>query len=110
MAESDSMQRVVGPRLGQAWRRAGGPSPLGSDRMSDHHLSSDDRPEPDEAMPFYVFMVVFWPVSIVLGLIDFYLIKDHDLRLYNLLAGAIAGWIAVEVYRARQLREEDQAA
>src|SRR4051794_2961504 len=81
MAESDSIQRVVGPRQGQAWRCAECPSPLGSDGMSDHHLPSDDRPEPDEAMPFYVFMAVFWPISIVLGLIDFYLIKDHDLRL-----------------------------
>jgi len=77
--------------------------------MIDYPEPGTEEPEPDGSVYFYIFMVVFWPVSILLGLIDFYFVPEHDLRFYNLLAGLIAGGIAVEAYRHRHIRE-DQAA
>jgi hypothetical protein len=76
--------------------------------MNDLHESSTDLPRADDdSVPFYVFMLAFWPVSIILGLIDFYVVKDYDLRLYVLLAGLVAGGIAVMAYRAKLQREEE---
>jgi len=76
--------------------------------MIDLHEPSTDMPRADdELVPFYVFMLAFWPVSIILGLIDYYVVRDYDLRLYVLMAGLVAGAIAVKAYWAKQQREEE---
>jgi hypothetical protein len=67
------------------------------------------KTEPDYGLYFMVFMVVFWPVSLVLGVIDFYLIPTYDLRLVNLLLGAVIAWAGVVLYRKRE-RERREAA
>jgi hypothetical protein len=78
--------------------------------MSGPHEPSADLPRADdELMPFYAFMLAFWPVSIVLGLIDFYLVTGHDLRLYVLLAGLVAGGITMQAYRAKRKKEQEAA-
>lgn len=60
--------------------------------------------EPDLAMHFYVFMLTFWPAAIILGLIDYFVIKEYDLRIPTLLAGLGAGWIAMTIYRRNELK------
>jgi hypothetical protein len=74
--------------------------------MSYDFLNAKDETEfePDRAMHFYTFMLAFWPVSIILGLIDFYLIHDYDLRIPTLLAGLGAGWLAMTIYRRNELK------
>lgn len=69
---------------------------------------TEAKPEVDYGLYFMIFMIVFWPVSLVLGLIDFYLITDYDLRLVNLVLGGLIGWLGVVVYRRRQEREQEQ--
>jgi hypothetical protein len=64
------------------------------------------QPEPeredDYGLWFMIFMLVFWPVSLVLGLIDFYVITAYDLRLVNLVLAGLAGWLGVAWYRRRE--------
>lgn len=78
--------------------------------MNVYEPEVDDEPEPDTAMYFYVFMIVFWPVSIVLGLIGFYYVKEYDLRLVTLLLGLGAGWLAVRMYKVRERKRHDAAS
>lgn len=68
-------------------------------------VAEENEQEPDTAMHFYVFMMVFWPVSLLLGLIDYYYIRDYDLRLVNLVLGAAAAWIGMKVYQARERKQ-----
>jgi len=78
--------------------------------MDSQANSPDEEREPDVAMHFYVFMMVFWPVSIALGLIDHYYIQEYDLRLVNLVLGALAGWAGMEIYKARERRQHEAEA
>ena len=66
--------------------------------------------EHDYGLDFMIFMIVFWPVSLVLGLIDFYLIESYDLRLVNLVLGGLIGWLGVVQYRKWQEKQQSQAA
>ena len=68
------------------------------------------EPETDYGLYFMIFMVVFWPVSLVLGLIDFYWIQDYDLRLVNLVLGGLIGWLGVVLYRRREERKREAAS
>jgi hypothetical protein len=53
---------------------------------------------------FIAFMVAFWPLLLVLGLIDHFFLSEHDLRLASLgLAGA-AGWINLWLQRRKAER------
>ncbi len=70
-------------------------------------FAADEKHEPDTMMHYYVFMMVFWPVSILLGLIDYYSIRDHDLRVLTLLLGVVAGWIAMKMYQARERKQHE---
>ena len=72
------------------------------------HFQRTAEPEPktDYGLYFMIFMIVFWPVSLVLGLIDFWLIKSYDLRLVNLVLGGLAGWLGIVLYRRWQAQHE----
>jgi|GEM_PF-5680527 len=65
----------------------------------------DDEPKIDSTMQFYVFMLVFWPSALILGLIDFVFIPEYDLRPLTLLLALLSGWIGVLVYRSRERRK-----
>jgi hypothetical protein len=65
----------------------------------------DEEPRPDTAVQFYVFMLLFWPTAILLGVLAYALIPQYDLRLPTLAIALIAGWIGVSVYRARERRK-----
>ncbi|MDR3638372.1 MAG: hypothetical protein P4L84_31505 [Isosphaeraceae bacterium] len=63
--------------------------------------------QPEYGLYFMVFMIIFWPVSLVLGLIDFCLIKNYDLRLVNLVLGGLIAWLGVVLYRRREQRRRE---
>jgi hypothetical protein len=67
----------------------------------DHQQSRDDA-EPDYFMYFSAFMLAFWPVTLILGLIDYLFIPGYDLRLVDLMIGLLAGWVSVSIYRSRE--------
>ena len=68
--------------------------------------TAEPEPEADYGLYFMIFMIVFWPVSLALGLIDFWLIRSYDLRLVNLVLGGLAGWLGIVLYRRWQERRE----
>jgi hypothetical protein len=53
-------------------------------------------------------MFVFWPLSMVLGLIDSFVIHDKDLRLINLAIGLAVAGIAVLIYRSRERQQQQE--
>jgi hypothetical protein len=57
--------------------------------------------EPPNLTRFFVFMLVFWPLSLLLGVVDHWLIPDYDLRLLNLVLGGLGGWVGVRTFEAR---------
>jgi hypothetical protein len=63
-----------------------------TDRISDENLM----------LRLCIFMLVFWPLSLVLGVIDHWFVPDRDLRLLNLAMGALAGWYAVRRFEAKR--------
>lgn len=72
------------------------------ERIDDERAKADDR-----TMQFYVFMMVFWPTAIVLGLIDFSFVTSYDLRLPMLLLSLLAGWAGIKVYKSKMAKEDD---
>ena len=50
-------------------------------------------------------MLVFWPSSLLFGLIDHVFITEYDLRPLTLLLGLLCGWIGVLVYKSRERRK-----
>ena len=42
-------------------------------------------------MYFSAFMLAFWLITLILGLIDYLFIPSYDLRLLDLLIGLLAG-------------------
>ena len=58
--------------------------------------------ESQNGMRFFVFMLVFWPLSFLLGVVDHWLIPDHDLRLLNIVLGGLGGWVGVRYFDARR--------
>src|SRR4051812_45812605 len=77
-------------------------------RIEERWERGQQETEPNYGMYVLVFMFVFWPVSMVLGLIDSFVIHDKDLRLINLALGLAAGGLAVLVYRARERQHQEE--
>ncbi len=77
-------------------------------RIEERWERSQKETEPNYGMYLLVFMFVFWSVSLVLGLIDSFVIQDKDLRLINLALGLAAGGLAVLVYRARGRQHQEE--
>lgn len=73
----------------------------------EHKTEADAEAEPDYGLYFMIFMIVFWPVSLVLGLIDFYLITSYDLRLVNLVLGGLIGWLGIVMYRRWEAKRRE---
>jgi hypothetical protein len=51
---------------------------------------------------FFIFMLVFWPVALILGVIDVWFITDHDLRLASLAVAAVAGWWGIRYVESKR--------
>jgi hypothetical protein len=66
---------------------------------------TEDGPPPDYTTYFYVFMLVFWPVALALGLLAFYCLPEYELRLPTLFVSLVAGAAAVKYYRVKESRE-----
>jgi hypothetical protein len=67
-----------------------------------------DRVNPDYGTMIGVFMVIFWPLSLLLGIVDHWFIADFDLRLPNLAVATFAGCVGVTVYEARRRRSAER--
>jgi hypothetical protein len=67
--------------------------------MSTHE--STQAPKFDREMAIIVFMLVFWPILVVLGVIDHFFMPDHDLRLFALVFAAAVGGLGVQLQRRR---------
>ena len=67
-----------------------------------------DRVQPDYGTMIGVFMVIFWPLSLLLGIADHWFIPDYDLRLVNLAVATFAAWVGVRVFEARRRRSAER--
>ena len=67
-----------------------------------------DRVQPDYGTMIGVFMVIFWPLSLLLGIADHWFIADYDLRLVNLAVATFAAWVGVRVFEARRRRSAER--
>src|SRR5262245_16980766 len=67
-----------------------------------------NQSEPDLGTKFSVFFAAFWPMTLLLGVADHWLIPGYDLRAVSIAAGALAGWVAVMAYGARQRKAAGQ--
>jgi hypothetical protein len=67
--------------------------------MSTHETTQERKF--DREMAVIVFMLVFWPILLVLGVIDHFFMPDHDLRLFALLFAAAVGGLGVQLQRRR---------
>lgn len=47
------------------------------------------------------FMMAFWPLLVVLGIIDHFFLPDYDLRLFTLVLSAAVGWGSVRMHQRR---------
>ena len=68
---------------------------------------------PDYTTRFFVFMAIFWPLSLLLGIVDHWFIEDYDLRPVNVALAALVGWvgaIAFEAWRHRLAEREGPVA
>ena len=63
-----------------------------------------DEPKPDHEGAFIAFMLAFWPLLLILGLIDHFLLPEYDLRLFTLVLAGVAGWACVRLQRQRAER------
>jgi hypothetical protein len=64
------------------------------------HESTQER-KFDREMAIIVFMLVFWPILLVLGIADHFFMPDHDLRLFAIVFAAAIGGLGVLVQRRR---------
>ncbi len=77
--------------------------------MSSYYDTINDEPTVDPTMQLYVFMLVFWPSLLILGLIDFIFIPNYDLRPLTFLMGLLCGWIGLSVYKSRERRKAEMS-
>jgi hypothetical protein len=63
-----------------------------------------DQPKTDREGAFIAFMLAFWPLLAVLGLIDHFFLPEYDLRLFTLALAGAAGWGCVRVQQRRAER------
>ena len=67
-----------------------------------------DRVKPDYGTMIAVFVAIFWPLSLLMGIADHWFIPDYDLRLVNLAVAAFAAWVGVKVFEARRRRSAER--
>jgi hypothetical protein len=66
------------------------------------------HPGPSLEVRCFVFMAVFWPVSLLLGVVDHWFVPGYDLRLVNLALGALGGWVGVLAFAYWRRRSADE--
>jgi hypothetical protein len=68
-----------------------------------------DRVKPDYGTMIGVFMVIFWPLSLLLGIADtWFIAADYDLRLVNLAVATFAASVGVMVFEVRRRRSAER--
>ena len=67
-----------------------------------------DGVKPDYDTMIGVFMVIFWPLSLLLGIADHWFIVGYDLRLVNLAVATFAAAVGVRVFEARRRRSAER--
>jgi hypothetical protein len=60
--------------------------------------------KPDTEGAVIAFMLAFWPLLLVVGLIDHFLLPEYDLRLFTLALAGAAGWGSVRIQQRRAER------
>jgi hypothetical protein len=75
--------------------------------MSSHddRTQVEEKEEPDYFMYFSVFLLAFWPVTLVLGVADYFFLLSYDMGLFDLPMGLLVGWITPSVYRAKERKK-----
>jgi hypothetical protein len=63
-----------------------------------------DQPKPDHEGAFIAFMLAFWPLLLILGLVNHFGLPESDLRLFTLALAGAAGWGCVRVQQRRTAR------
>jgi hypothetical protein len=58
----------------------------------------------DTGEAFIAFMVVFWPLLLILGIVDHFFLTEHDLRLASLALAGAAGWGNMRLQRRKAER------
>jgi hypothetical protein len=66
-----------------------------------HTHESTQAPKFDREMATIVFMLVFWPILLLLGVVDHFFMPDHDLRLFALVFAAAIGGLGVLLQRRK---------
>jgi hypothetical protein len=77
--------------------------------MSTNYSHDPSEARKDFESYFYVFMLAFWPVALLFGIVDHWFITGYDFRVLDVLLGMIAGWIAIKFYDTRE-RTQNQAS
>jgi hypothetical protein len=67
-----------------------------------------DRVQPDYGTMISVFVVIFWPLSLLLGIADLWFAADYDLRVVNLAVATFAAAVGVMVFEARRRRSAER--
>ena len=67
-----------------------------------------ERVKPDYGTMICVFVVIFWPLSLLLGIADHWFIADYDLRPVNLAVAIFAACVGVMVFEARRRRSAER--
>ena len=67
-----------------------------------------ERVKPDYGTMICVFVMIFWPLSLLLGIADHWFIADYDLRLVNLAVASFAAGVGVMVFEARRRRSAER--
>jgi hypothetical protein len=67
-----------------------------------------DRAKPDYGTMIGIFVVIFWLLSVVLGIADIWFIGEYDLRLVNLAVATFAACVGVIVFEARRRRSAER--
>jgi hypothetical protein len=66
------------------------------------------RVKPDYGTMIGVFMVIFWPLSLLLGIADHWFMADYDMRLVNLAVATFAGSVGAVVFEVRRRRSAER--
>ena len=67
-----------------------------------------DQVKPDYGTMMGIFVVIFWPLSLLLGIADHWFIADYDLRLVNLAVATFAACAGVIFFEARRRRSAER--
>lgn len=75
--------------------------------MSEEHTQITSGAGADNLVYFGVFMMVFWPVTLLFGIVDHFFIPDSDLRLIGVLLGLLAGGLGLKAHKTIQRYNRD---